>query len=282
MNYILFNPKANTNTGEKSVELAKEKLKARFGEIEVVSLIDLDKDEFVRSKTNQDNIVLIGGDGTLNRFVNGLQNRDFECNLYFYKAGTGNDFLKDIEKDIDADGLALINDYIKQLPYVIVNEKKYYFVNGVGLGIDGEVCVEVEKRKKEGKKISYAGIAANLAFFKYKMPNATVVVDGVEIAQDKVWMASAMNGEYFGGGLMITPGQDRKSNELTLALIHDASRIFLLLILSSVRKGKHVKYKKCVDLIKAHRIEVTFDRPIALQIDGETILDVTHYVAVKE
>ncbi|MCH5172399.1 MAG: hypothetical protein J1F31_06205 [Erysipelotrichales bacterium] len=283
MNYILFNPKANNNSGEISAEAAKEKLKARFGEMELVSLIDLDVEKFLKNVQKDDNLVLIGGDGTLNNFANKIQDVNIPCNLYMYSAGTGNDFLRDIESEVDSDGLALINDYVKHLPYVIVNEKKYYFINGVGFGIDGQVCeVADEKKRKGAKKISYSGICISLALFKYKFPNGKVIVDGVEMPRNKIWLASSMNGRFYGGGLMIAPEQNRKENTLTMTCVHGSTRVHGLMVFVSAFKGEHVKHKKMVDIVKAHRIEVTFDRPTALQIDGETILGVTHYVAVKE
>lgn len=283
MNYILFNPKANSDTGEKSLLVTKEKLKARFGEMESVNLIETDINSFIKTRTSEDNIVLLGGDGTLNHFVNAIQNLEVPCNLYLIKAGTGNDFLNDVKYLVDSDGLALINNYIKNLPYIIVNNKKHYFVNGVGLGIDGQVCKVVDEKKKKGaKRVSYARICINLALFKYKFSNATIKVDDVKISRNKVWITAAMNGRYFGGGLMITPDQDRKDNKLTMACVHSATRLFVLMVFASLLKGKHVKYTKVVNMIKAHKIEVIFDRPTTLQIDGEVIDNVTHYIAVKE
>ncbi len=283
MNYILFNPKANNNAGEKNVEVITEKLKHRFNDLKSISLIDLDVKNFMLSLKNEDNVILLGGDGTLNKFVNQIQDIEILCKLYLTSAGTGNDFLNDIKSEIDSDGLALINDYVKHLPYVIVNEKKYYFINGVGFGIDGQVCeVADEKIKKGAKKISYSAICMKLALCKYKFPNGKIVVDGVEISKKKIWIASAMNGRFYGGGLMIAPSQNRKDKKLMMVCIHGATRLFGLMVFGSLNKGNHIKHKKIVEVLKANRIEVTFDRPTALQIDGETISGVTHYLAVKE
>ena len=53
------------------------------------------------------------------------------------------------------------------------------------------------------------------------------------------------------------------------------------MIFPSIFKGKHVDHKKVVEVKTGHRITVTFDRPVALQIDGETVLNVTTYTAYK-
>ena len=39
------------------------------------------------------------------------------------------------------------------------------------------------------------------------------------------------------------------------------------------------KHKEMVDIIEGKKIEVTFNHPCSLQIDGETIRNVTSYVA---
>lgn len=40
-----------------------------------------------------------------------------------------------------------------------------------------------------------------------------------------------------------------------------------------------MKHRGCVDILEGHEITVEFDRPTALQIDGETIPGVTSYTA---
>ena len=42
-------------------------------------------------------------------------------------------------------------------------------------------------------------------------------------------------------------------------------------------EGKHVEKKKMIDVFRGNVITVEFEKPCALQIDGETILDVTEY-----
>ena len=44
-------------------------------------------------------------------------------------------------------------------------------------------------------------------------------------------------------------------------------------------REEHVKHTECVEVIEGSNITVKFNRPTALQIDGETILGVTEYTA---
>ena len=228
--------------------------------------------------TEKDSVVLSGGDGTLNRFVNSIDGIEVSCTLYYYPTGSGNDFQRDVAPN--ETGLIQINEYIKALPTVIVNGKRYKFLNGIGYGLDGWCCeVGDELAKKSDKPINYSSIAIKGLLFNYKPTNATVTVDGKTETFEKVWIAPTMNGRYYGGGLMITPAQDRLNKERTvsLALMYKANRIKTLLVFAGVSKGKHVTHTDMVAIREGKQVSVKFDRPIALQIDGETILGVTEY-----
>ena len=88
-----------------------------------------------------------------------------------------------------------------------------------------------------------------------------------------------MRGHYYGGGMIPTPEQDRASDTLSLMLFHGAGRIRTLCVFPSIFKGAHVKHKNMVEVHTGHEITVEFDRPTPLQIDGETVLNVTKYTA---
>jgi diacylglycerol kinase family enzyme len=68
---------------------------------------------------------------------------------------------------------------------------------------------------------------------------------------------------------------------VTLMVAHDLSRLRILTIFPSIFKGGHVKHKKNIHFFKGHEVTVRFDRPTALQIDGETVLDVLEYTVLS-
>ena len=87
-----------------------------------------------------------------------------------------------------------------------------------------------------------------------------------------------MKGRYYGGGMMATPHQDRLDPErkVTCMVMNGAGKLRTLIAFPSIFKGEHVK-KSMVHVMKGSRIKVRFDRPVALQIDGETVLGVSEY-----
>lgn len=285
MIYILFNPFSDNNNGEKNVKRMLKKMKKEYQEGTLISLKDLDYQDFFSKLTREDKVILFGGDGTLNRFVNETYKKyELVCPFYLHRCGTGNDFAYDNQDEFDEDELLYLNKKLEFLPKIIVKGKEYYFVNGIGYGIDGECCRVADEMKEKGKrKINYTTIVIKLLLFKYKGPNAHVVVDGVTYNFKNTALAASMNGRYYGGGMMVAPHQDRLSHTLTFCGFTCArGKIGTLLAFPSIFKGKHLKYKDIITIVKGKTITVEFDVPMALQIDGEVIKDVTSYTATVE
>ena len=135
--YVLYNPLA----GNKTCTEKTEKLKALYGEsAEYCDMTNIfDYRAFLSTLNDDDVIVISGGDGTINRFVNETDGIDIKNEILYYAAGTGNDFLNDIE-GVDPDTPFSLRKYITNLPTVEVNGKSYRFLNGVGYGIEGYCC----------------------------------------------------------------------------------------------------------------------------------------------
>ena len=202
-----------------------------------------------------------------------------KCDILYYPAGTGNDFLNDIGQK-DNSSLIDIREYINNLPVGEVNGKTRRFINGVGFGLDGEVCLGVEEfKKKTNRKANYTTIALKLLMFAFKRPSARVTVDGVTKEYSDVWAISTMHGKYYGGGLMVAPTQDRNSGKLSVMVMHGGTRLKALTLFSRLSDGGHIKCKEIVEIIEGDEVLVESDSPCALQMDGEVEVDVTAYSA---
>ena len=163
---------------------------------------------------------------------------------------------------------------------------KYILYNlQAGHGTNEEKLRTVEAAYPEGcVLVNMAEIESYRSFFEGLDEGDSIVLcggDGVRHEYKKVWLAPAMNGRYYGGGMMPTPEQNRLSEDgkLSLMVWHGAGKIKTLLAFPSLFKGEHFKQKKMVDVLSGHEVTVEFDSPCALQIDGETITGVTKYTA---
>ncbi len=275
--YILYNPLSGTGTAKADAEA----LLLGYENAESIDITTVKVSDLVDTLTEDDTIIICGGDGTINRFANDVYDIDVKCGVLYYPSGTGNDFLRDIEKS-KGDKPIDIKKYIKDLPTVTVKGKSYRFINGVGYGIDGYCCEVGDKMKATSDKpVNYTSIAIKGLLFDYKPTSADITVDGKSYHFKKVWIAPTMKGRFYGGGMMPTPSQDRndESGELSLMVFSGSGKIRTLMIFPSIFKGEHIKNEKVVKVLRGKDISVKFDRPVALQIDGETILGVTEYSA---
>ena len=283
MTYILYNPQA----GKGNVREAIAPLLELYGTESILQ--DVTEQAYAALLAGVqagDTVILCGGDGTLNRFVNDTEGVELPCELLYFAIGTGNDFLTDLGRR-EAAGVTpiAVKEYIRDLPVVTVNGKQYRFLNNVGFGIDG-YCCEVGDRLKatSDKPVNYTAIAIKGLLFHYAPTNATLTVDGREYSYKRVWLCPTMKGRFYGGGMMATPRQDRNdpTGKLSVMLFYGKGRLRTLIAFPSIFKGAHVKHTKMVAIHEGYDVHVRFDRPTPLQIDGETILGVTEYRATAK
>ena len=267
MKYYLYNP------------LSKNKNRPEFLDkldpttCEVIETDVFNHKEFVSSLKEDDEIVLVGGDGTVNYFVNAIDGILLKNNVYLRTNGHANDFINDIEKYDDE---VLLNPYINNLPKVEVKELDKYFINGIGFGLDGYCCLMEDKLKKENKKVDYKKIGKR-GILKTKPFNTTIIVDGKTYVHSNVWFASCMKGRYNGSGMMLSPLQDRTTGDVSLIVFTQKSKLKALKLFSKIFKKNHLENTESFIVYTGKTIEVTSNIPLTLHIDGEKVTDVTTY-----
>ncbi len=274
---VLYNPHSG---GGKGLEIAKE-IERFMGEhtytYQDLTAID-SLDEFINSLPKETDIILTGGDGSLNSFINSADTNT-DKNIYFYASGSGNDFARDINFKKRTKPI-IINEYIKSLPTAVINGKTHKFINCVGSGMDGYCCGEVERLRALSKRRgNYLFAAIKALIYAYKPCTAYVTADGKEYTFKNTWLVPTMNGRYFGGGFMAAPEQDRLNTDKTISLVAMHSRNFFKIVIAFLllMKGKHTIMKSMITVIEGHKFQVKLSRSATLQIDGETIPDIKEY-----
>lgn len=277
--YILYNPQAGNGTAKQRAEALCTCMDGATKCFDVTKITNYEA--FLAGMAPEDYLVIAGGDGTLNRFVNHVAKLSFPQDVLYYPVGSGNDFARDMDQ-LESGRVFSVKKWMQDLPTVEVNGHTYRFLNGVGFGIDGYCCqVGDELKQIPGKKVDYTAIAIKGLLFHFQSRNAEVVVDGQHYHYKKVWIAPTMLGRFYGGGMIPAPDQrrDNPEHKLSLTIFGGAGRLATLCVFPSIFKGAHVKHTKQVAVHSGHEITVTFDQPTPLQIDGETILNVTGYTA---
>ncbi len=280
--YILYNPQAG---GPEAGEAVKALRDANKGAAAVNMCRILSYETFFNGLEPDASVIICGGDGTLNRFINDISGMEIRNKLYYCPTGTGNDFARDVGQKPFSDPEVCLNPYFERLPCVSVKGKNELFLNNVGFGIDGYCCEVGEKLREENRKrkkpkpVNYTKIAITGLLFHYKPKKAAVIVDGRCYNYKRVWLASVMNGRFYGGGMMPAPDQDRlrEDGKVSVLIFHDVGKLRALAIFPSIFSGKHLKHTRQMTLLEGKSIQVRFNEPAPLQIDGEVVPEVTEY-----
>ena len=268
MKYYLNNPLAHTG------------IPAHLPGVDLIDATTLDYPSFFAGLSPEDEVALIGGDGTINYLINHVDAETLLKNkIYLYGNGSGNDFLNDIGEEPRRE--VLLTPFLESLPTVTMNGQARKFINNAGFGLDGYVSLGTDKAREKNptKKLNYTGIALKGLLYDFKPFHVWMEIDGKAYEYDHVWLAPAMKGRFYGGGMMMAPDQDRTSEHLTVVICTCRSRLRLLTAFPTIFKGTHIKYEKMIKVFTGNHIHVRFSGACAAMVDGETIPDVTEYIA---
>lgn len=278
MDILLYNPLSRNGKNERFIEKIKHQLKKQGNAVVAYNILTIeDPHAFISSCEKDDRVILVGGDGTINHLANRIYGLQYDQELYMYQAGTGNDFIRSLKTK---DKIVPIKSYIQSLPKIKFQDQERYFLNGSGAGLDGYVGHLVNHSKYKKNKLNYFRHSFE-AFAKFKPIAATFTADGKTWKESKVWFASVMNGAYFGGGMKIAPKANRKDQHLDLVIVKDIPKWLLILIFPTIYFGWHVIFKSYVKTYKVHQVNIAFDEPTYVQIDGDTVYPI-HEIEVSE
>ncbi len=266
MDILLYNPLSRNGKNDKFIQKIIHKLKKNGNPVVSYSILAIDDvNLFLSGCNDEDRIIVVGGDGTINHLANRIYGLSFSQELCMYQAGTGNDFIRSLKTK---DKIVPIKEYLKELPRVTFQDKNRYFLNGVGAGLDGLIAYLVNHSKYKKNKINYFRHAFE-GFAKFKPISGTITIDEETFKEERLWFASMMNSAYFGGGMKIAPQANRHEKDLQLVIVKNIPKWLLIIIFPTIYLGWHTIFKKYVKIYKGQNIQIQFDKPTYLQIDGD-------------
>lgn len=227
-------------------------------------------------------IIAVGGDGTIHEVINGSAN--FPHSIVGYiRAGSGNDFYRGFKipkNPINAAKCILkkLTDYHHSFDvgHYMSGEKSGYFINNLGCGLDAAVAIAVNQSKLKAffNKIYLGKLVYVLIFLKqlftYKRRDLIVEIDECIYRYKNAWFVTICNQSYFGGGMKIAPQASPFDGKLNIIVVHDISRLKILLLFLTVFNGSHLKIKG-VDHKIGKTINIKIDHSTPIHADGENI-----------
>ncbi len=209
-------------------------------------------------------IYLVGGDGTLNYFINHYP--DINLPLVIFKGGTGNDFHWLLYGDLDtASQLKKVLDLpARPVDCGLCNNR--LFINGVGAGFEGAVAKALTAKKKMPGKTSYL-LTILRKIFSYRSNHFTIQA-GEMVMTGKKLLVDISNGRRAGGGFHVAPAARADDGMLDLVIASSMNPLRRLFYLPLIEKGKHLGLSVITHLpVKSVRIQSL--QRIAYHLDGE-------------
>lgn len=226
-----------------------------------------DAETFARAgaMAGADVVAAVGGDGTLNEVVNGLDG--FDTPLGVVPLGTANDFAR--QAGIPADADHAMDVILLRKPVLMdsasLNGRRFLNVSTGGLGAEATAETPSQAKASLGP-LAYAlsGIR-KLADFN---ANAAVFRAGGYVLECEFMMFAVGSGLSTGGGTLVTPHASTTDGLLDLCVVERMSRREFTRTAMRLRRGEHVG-EKGVHYVRVHELTIEGANPIAVNVDGE-------------
>lgn len=293
MFHIIVNPSSHSGQGYSSWLSLKRVLDAKKATY-IVHFTKSAKDtyQYTRSITDkrlfehnatENHILVLGGDGTLNCVVNGIDDVS-HTNISYLPTGTSNDFARAMHIPQDITNIA---DLMRQKGKPVKSDiglvsykkgkKSRRFAVSCGIGFDAAICQEVARSpfKKALNaiglgKIVYPFVAVRQFLALRPAACELYVDDQPAMKLDRFWLCTFMQQPCEGGGFHFCPSADNTDGLMDICLVGNVSKLQLLPIIPALIAGKHVD-KNGVYMFRGQKARIVTSRPMCTHTDGEVI-----------
>lgn len=254
--------------------------------------------------TEEDQLVIVGGDGSINEMINGLE-LPYPASVILCPSGSGNDFARGMKISHDQKDLIRIlkesaPDHTQKIDLGEVTStsvddsyfpplQNHRFAVTCGFGMDAAICHNMEQGKLKSffnrihmGKLSYliVGLQTLFATGRSKRPNLQIEADGKKLQIRQAVFVSVHNLPYEGGGFCFAPDASPEDGLLNVCIVHVPNRLLMIpLLIACLLGGKHTRFTWWVKTLRCRSLRVHADRPMPLHTDGEVISGQTGFTA---
>ena len=284
--FVIVNPNAGKRKGEKDwLEIAAQLTAAG---IEYASVFTEHRGHAVMLtrkyvENGYRNIIVVGGDGTLNEVVNGIFTQAHvpseKITLAMIPVGTGNDWCRMF--NIPGDYKQAIKLITKRkiftqdtgtIKYISSEgeEKTRYFINMAGMGFDALVAKKTNKQKDLGKSNPMSYVVNILSsLFVYTSTKVTILLDGEKVISD-IFSMSVGICQYNGGGMKQAPDALPDDGLFDLTLIKPIGKFKIIRNIIKLFDGSFTNLPE-VSTFRSSKIIIHSEPPMFMEADGESL-----------
>lgn len=292
MYHVIMNPSASSGKGAKVWKYVKERLENEQIEYEAHCMKSAkDTVRLVKNLTAVDNwhgedhnIIVLGGDGTLNTVLNGIEDMEHTI-LSCIRTGSGNDFARNmgISKRVEEalEGILHHSDDML-LDYGVVEyegeQRKGVrrFLISSGIGYDADICEEVSRSRLKKRlnrihlgKLVYVAIGIKQIFTRHSVEATVIMDEEQEIHVPALFFGVGMIHPMEGGGVPFCPRANPQDGMLDVCLVKAMSRLKLLTAVMLVYAKQHFVFRAITEH-RCRSLTITTETPQWFHMDGET------------
>jgi len=284
--YIILNPAADRGRAAKLASRLQRAMLAAGADFELVKTTHRGEAAVLAEKAalgGRSAVIAVGGDGVVHEVANGLMRASGDAAtipMGVVPGGTGNDFVKmlgmttrrpeeSIARILAAEPWGVDIGKVESADMEGGPEGPWYFTNGIGLGFDAQVAVHASRVKKLRGMLVY-GVALLHTMRDLKSPHFRISVDGQEIADRALILATVANGPCHGGSFWLAPDARLDDGRLDVLVADARSVREVLALIPSVMRGRHLGAQG-VKLLQGTSVEVRSDELLPIHADGEIV-----------
>lgn len=233
-----------------------------------------------------DFVVALGGDGAANEVANGLMRVPAATRPAFglLPVGSGNDYARTLgmAKAVDDAALQLIDTPFHALDVGKCNDR--WFVETLSFGLDAAIALDtVDRRVRTGKTGTMLYVRSGIDQLLHHLDACRYEAsfDGAPFTAGCSYLFAVQLGKTYGGGFTICPTADAADGLFDVCIAHPPlSRAAATVIFLLAKNGRHTGFKQ-IELRRARSLALRFEKPLAVQIDGERLSGTSFDISIE-
>lgn len=271
---LFYNPNSGNGKFKDSIDTIIEKYSKRgtmiipvrsFGQIRIDDIFSsMDPENY---KNEYDQILIAGGDGTINLCVNAMIKHGIDLPIGILPAGTANDFAYyfGIPEDMDEMLKIAMGNHYTKADVGLVNGK--YFVNVAAIGQVVGVSQKTNPALKDTIGI-FAYYLKGLQEVQELKPIPVKLTAGDKVYEEDMYFMIVMNGKSAGGFKQISPESEINDGLLDVFLFRPIRPLDMAPLFMKLIKGTHHESPEILNF-KTDKLIVESAETMATDVDGE-------------
>ncbi|HYD54395.1 MAG TPA: YegS/Rv2252/BmrU family lipid kinase [Gemmatimonadaceae bacterium] len=212
-----------------------------------------------------DAVVAVGGDGTVNEVVNGLDG--YDTPLGIIPLGTANDFARQVGIPPDADhamDVVLLKPAVR-MDTLSLNGRRFLNVSSGGMGAEATAETPSEAKASLGP-VAYA-ITGMRKLADFESRRARFEGEGFRFEGD-VLLFTVGNARATGAGTLVAPRASVTDGALDLCIVESMPRRDFARVVLSMKRGEHLEHDR-VHYVQLREVLIESAEALSVNVDGE-------------